>query len=165
VAAVTPRRKALRGTSVSDIARLYCVSRRPIPPGPARAARTCDIVTDGWPIPTSPRATSPRVYTSGGADLVVFSELNLEVERGEMLALVGEIRAGKSTLLHSFGRFGQAFERHHLLRRDGDFALTDSEQADSGIAKSGSCGRFTTAAGVYGAGERDDAVADSRLAA
>jgi lipoprotein-releasing system ATP-binding protein len=44
-----------------------------------------------------------RVYQSGGADLVVFSGLNLDVERGEMLALVGESGAGKSTLLHMLG--------------------------------------------------------------
>ena len=44
-----------------------------------------------------------RVYQSGATDLVVFSGVNLEVERGEMLALVGESGAGKSTLLHMLG--------------------------------------------------------------
>jgi lipoprotein-releasing system ATP-binding protein len=44
-----------------------------------------------------------KVYRSGEADLVVFSNLNLEVRRGEMLALVGESGAGKSTLLHLLG--------------------------------------------------------------
>src|SRR5690242_15551172 len=44
-----------------------------------------------------------RVYQSGATDLVVFSGVNLEVERGEMLALVGESGAGKSTLLHLLG--------------------------------------------------------------
>ncbi|MFN7997654.1 MAG: ABC transporter ATP-binding protein [Bryobacteraceae bacterium] len=44
-----------------------------------------------------------KAYRSGKSDLVIFSNLNLEVHRGEMLALVGESGAGKSTLLHLLG--------------------------------------------------------------
>src|SRR5579863_6753651 len=44
-----------------------------------------------------------KIYKSGDTDLVVFSGINLDVERGEMLALVGESGAGKSTLLHLLG--------------------------------------------------------------
>src|SRR6266852_9109849 len=44
-----------------------------------------------------------KTYRSGAADLVVFSGLDLEIGRGEQLALVGESGAGKSTLLHLLG--------------------------------------------------------------
>ncbi|MGP8247306.1 MAG: ABC transporter ATP-binding protein [Bryobacteraceae bacterium] len=44
-----------------------------------------------------------KSYRSGDTLLTIFSGLNLEVERGEMLALVGESGAGKSTLLHLLG--------------------------------------------------------------
>jgi len=44
-----------------------------------------------------------KTYGSGGASLTIFSDLTLEVARGERLALVGESGAGKSTLLHLLG--------------------------------------------------------------
>jgi lipoprotein-releasing system ATP-binding protein len=44
-----------------------------------------------------------KIYRSGATDLTVFSNLDLEVRRGEMLALIGESGAGKSTLLHLLG--------------------------------------------------------------
>jgi lipoprotein-releasing system ATP-binding protein len=44
-----------------------------------------------------------KTYRSGDSELVIFSGLNLDVYRGEMLALVGESGAGKSTLLHLMG--------------------------------------------------------------
>ena len=41
-----------------------------------------------------------KTYRSGNTDLVIFADLNLEVLRGESLALTGESGSGKSTLLY-----------------------------------------------------------------
>jgi lipoprotein-releasing system ATP-binding protein len=41
-----------------------------------------------------------RAYRSGAAEIVVFRNLDLEVEEGEQVAVMGESGAGKSTLLH-----------------------------------------------------------------
>lgn len=44
-----------------------------------------------------------KAYQTGRGRLVLFDGLDLDVEEGEMLAIVGESGAGKSTLLHMMG--------------------------------------------------------------
>ncbi|MEO8480980.1 MAG: ABC transporter ATP-binding protein [Acidobacteriota bacterium] len=44
-----------------------------------------------------------KSYTAARGQLVVLRDLNLSVERGEMLAIVGASGVGKSTLLHVLG--------------------------------------------------------------
>jgi lipoprotein-releasing system ATP-binding protein len=71
-----------------------------------------------------------RLYRSGAAELPVFTDINLEVERGERLAIVGESGAGKSTLLYLLGLLDRPsagaiyFESRSLLE------LTEAELAE-----------------------------------
>jgi lipoprotein-releasing system ATP-binding protein len=44
-----------------------------------------------------------KIYRTGAAELAIFRDLDLKVEKGESLALTGESGAGKSTLLHLLG--------------------------------------------------------------
>ena len=71
-----------------------------------------------------------KVYKSGGADLVVFSRVDLDVHRGEMLALVGESGAGKSTLLHLLGGLDRPSDGTIYYGSKEISGLADSEKAD-----------------------------------
>jgi lipoprotein-releasing system ATP-binding protein len=71
-----------------------------------------------------------KVYKSGESDLVVFSDLNFDVERGEMLALVGESGAGKSTLLHLLGGLDRPSTGTIYYGSRQISNLSDAEQAD-----------------------------------
>jgi lipoprotein-releasing system ATP-binding protein len=71
-----------------------------------------------------------KVYQSGGSDLVIFAGLNLEVRRGERLALVGESGAGKSTLLHLLGGLDRPSEGTIYYGSKSISGLSDAEMAD-----------------------------------
>jgi lipoprotein-releasing system ATP-binding protein len=71
-----------------------------------------------------------KTYRSGPSDLVVLAGVDLDVERGEMLALVGESGAGKSTLLHLLGGLDSPSSGTiHYGSREVT-SLTQSEQSD-----------------------------------
>jgi lipoprotein-releasing system ATP-binding protein len=49
-----------------------------------------------------------KVFRSGSADLVLFDNLSFRIREGEMLAIVGQSGAGKSSLLHILGALDTA---------------------------------------------------------
>ena len=51
-----------------------------------------------------------KVFRSGSSNLVLFENLSLQAQTGEMLAIVGESGTGKSTLLHILGVLDRASE-------------------------------------------------------
>lgn len=51
-----------------------------------------------------------KVFRSGHADLVLFENLSFQIGKGEMLGLVGESGAGKSSLLHILGALDRPSE-------------------------------------------------------
>ncbi|HWB84080.1 MAG TPA: ABC transporter ATP-binding protein [Bryobacteraceae bacterium] len=71
-----------------------------------------------------------KIYQSGGSELVVFADLDLAVDKGEMLALVGESGAGKSTLLHLLGGLDRPSNGTIYYGRTEISGLADTEQAD-----------------------------------
>ena len=71
-----------------------------------------------------------KIYRSGSNDLVIFSNLNIEVRRGERLALVGESGAGKSTLLHLLGGLDRPTSGKIYYEKQDIAALADSAVAD-----------------------------------
>jgi lipoprotein-releasing system ATP-binding protein len=68
-----------------------------------------------------------KTYLVGGAPLTVLRDLDLAVEAGEMVAIVGASGVGKSTLLHVLGGLDRV-DQGTIAIADRDLtALTDSE--------------------------------------
>lgn len=71
-----------------------------------------------------------KSFSMGSYELPVLKGINLEIQRGELVAIVGASGAGKSTLLHIIGTLDQptdgtvTFDGHDLFR------MTDPQQAE-----------------------------------
>src|SRR5438309_6936862 len=71
-----------------------------------------------------------KVYKSGQTDLVLFDNLSFQVRKGEMLAIVGESGAGKSSLLHILGALDRASAGDVYCAQIPVAKLTDDAAAD-----------------------------------
>jgi lipoprotein-releasing system ATP-binding protein len=71
-----------------------------------------------------------KTYWSGGSELVVFAGINIEVARGERLALVGESGAGKSTLLHLIGGLDRPTSGRIFFEQQEVTTLSDERLAE-----------------------------------
>jgi lipoprotein-releasing system ATP-binding protein len=71
-----------------------------------------------------------KVFRSGATDLVLFENLSFQVQKGEMLAIVGESGAGKSTLLHVLGTLDWASAGDVYFAQTHVGKLTDDAAAE-----------------------------------
>src|SRR5260370_19175747 len=71
-----------------------------------------------------------KKFQSGGSELIVFADLDLEVARGERLALVGESGAGKSTLLYLLGGLDRPSSGAVYFGHKDIASLSDTELAE-----------------------------------
>ncbi len=86
-------------------------------------------MTAGEEILISTEQLSKR-YASGDDELVIFSGLDMEVRRGERLAVIGESGAGKSTLLHLLGGLDRPSDGTIHFRHKDISQLSDAQLAE-----------------------------------
>jgi lipoprotein-releasing system ATP-binding protein len=67
--------------------------------------------------------------TAGGGSLPVLAGINLEVERGQVVAIVGESGTGKSTLLHLIGALDRPDQGQVLFEGKEIFGRSDADLA------------------------------------
>lgn len=72
-------------------------------------------------------ANLTKIYAGRAEQIVVFRDLNLEIARGEMVAIVGSSGAGKSTLLHLLGGLDHASSGSITV---GEFDLEKNAELD-----------------------------------
>jgi lipoprotein-releasing system ATP-binding protein len=71
-----------------------------------------------------------KSFPMGGQELVVLNHLNLEIKRGEFIAIVGASGAGKSTLLHILGTLERPTKGTVSFDGKDLFQLGEQEQAE-----------------------------------
>lgn len=71
-----------------------------------------------------------KTFQIGERDLTVLKGINLEIQRGELLAIMGASGAGKSTLLHLIGMLDRPTRGTVLFEGQDLFQLSEAAQAE-----------------------------------
>lgn len=71
-----------------------------------------------------------KSFSMGSYDLPVLKGINLEIQRGEFIAIVGASGAGKSTLLHIIGTLDKPTTGTVTFNGQDLFQLTETQQAE-----------------------------------
>jgi len=71
-----------------------------------------------------------KSFSMGSYELPVLKGINLEIQRGELIAIVGASGAGKSTLLHIIGTLDQPTSGAVTFDGQDLFQLTEMQQAE-----------------------------------
>lgn len=71
-----------------------------------------------------------KSFSMGSYELPVLKGINLEIKRGELIAIVGASGAGKSTLLHIIGTLDKPSRGTVTIDGQDLFQLTETQQAD-----------------------------------
>ncbi len=70
-----------------------------------------------------------KTYGTGAAQVTALSHLNLSIEKGEFVAIVGTSGSGKSTLLHMLGGVDRPTEGHIYIEDTDISTLSEEELA------------------------------------
>jgi lipoprotein-releasing system ATP-binding protein len=70
-----------------------------------------------------------KVYKTPGSQVVVFEDLDLDVNRGKLVSIIGPSGAGKSTLLHLFGGLDTPTRGEVLFKNESIFQWNAKELA------------------------------------
>lgn len=71
-----------------------------------------------------------KSFSMGSYDVPVIKGLNLEIQRGELVAIIGASGAGKSTLLHIIGTLDKPSSGTVLFDGQDLFRMTETQQAE-----------------------------------
>ena len=71
-----------------------------------------------------------KSFPMGGRELVVLNNINLRIQRGELIAIMGASGAGKSTLLQILGTLDRPTKGTVLFEGQDIFKLSEPQQAE-----------------------------------
>ena len=70
-----------------------------------------------------------KFYGTGENQVKALNQINLVIEKGEFIAIIGSSGSGKSTLLHIMGGVDQPTSGNVILDGENIYELTDEEQS------------------------------------